>query len=275
MLAGKWARFPVVGTKHGEHGNLRWEVPRRTSQAVGPVREGSNFLSDFLNLEQGTAADIEQYARRWGVLGLCVHNLPIGHPDLRPLFAVELAVQQLTPRRRGGIWFAELIRMTGVPESLDLTQCVPLFRPGRRWSERLDAWRWYARTARHLLEIASVLQKTPDADWAAELQTQVDLWLQLAPMQLDCVNERGRVEPKLVPANPVSALSAVIAAQVCFAASGSKGLSKCTECGHGYFPKREATTGERRYCPKCGRRAAQRDASRDYYWRKKKERENG
>jgi hypothetical protein len=269
MLAGKWTRFPVVETKHGEHGNLLWEIPRGKFAAVGPPREGSNFLSDFLSLEHGTASDIERYARRWGVLGLCVHNLPMGHPDLRPLFVAEWAVQQNTTQRAGGIWFAELIRMTGVPESLDLPLCAPVLRPGRRWSERLDAWRWYARTARRLLEMASTMRGAPDRQLAAKLETQIALWLELAPMQLACVNEGGRLQPKHVPINPVSALSAVIAAQVFFAVSGSKGMLLCSECGRVYFPKRKPPGGEGRYCPECGRAAAERAASRRYYEKQK------
>jgi predicted RNA-binding Zn-ribbon protein involved in translation (DUF1610 family) len=268
MLAGKWARLPVIGTKHGEHGNLRWEIPRGKFQSVGL---GAKLLSDFLTLEQGTPADIEKYAHRWGVLGLCVHNLPIGHPDLLPLFVAEIAAQQLTPRA-GGIWFAELIRMTGVPQTVGLTQCVPLLHPGRRWSERLDAWRWYAGTARRLLEMASKAREAPDPHSAATLRTQLECWLELAPMQLACTDEHGRLEPKLIPANPVSALSAVIAAQVCFAASGSKSLLHCSECGRVYFPKRKPTRGQDRYCPDCGPHAAWRAASRRHYEKRKAER---
>ncbi len=105
----------------------------------------------------------------------------------------------------------------------------------------------------------------------AELSDAVDTWLEMAPLALRFRSVKGKT-PKLelVPVNPISALSALIAAQVAFAANCSADLRVCSGCGTFYFPTRPPSTGERSYCPTCGRRAAMRDASRRYYAKNRK-----
>src|SRR5690242_12288204 len=49
------------------------------------VSEREGLLEDFLELRDADGSAILKYARRWGVLGLCKHNLPADHPELWPL----------------------------------------------------------------------------------------------------------------------------------------------------------------------------------------------
>jgi DNA-directed RNA polymerase subunit RPC12/RpoP len=88
----------------------------------------------------------------------------------------------------------------------------------------------------------------------------LDDWLVIAPLQVGCAVERGRLIPRLRPVNTLSALSAVLAAQTLFAASRSSGLTTCFNCGRLYLPSRRIEEGRRNYCPDCGRKAAVRDA---------------
>jgi hypothetical protein len=46
-------------------------------------------------------------------------------------------------------------------------------------------------------------------------------------------------------------------------------LSLCDGCGNAYTPRRKPAEGRRKYCPACGPRKAQADASRDYRQRLK------
>ena len=46
--------------------------------------------------------------------------------------------------------------------------------------------------------------------------------------------------------------------------SRSEGLGICSECGTTFTPDRKPRSGSRNFCPKCGRRAAVKQATRDY-----------
>jgi len=50
-------------------------------------------------------------------------------------------------------------------------------------------------------------------------------------------------------------------------AAGTKMLSACSECGKAFMPTRQPTQGKRAFCLDCGKPAALRHASQDYYRR--------
>ena len=58
-----------------------------------------------------------------------------------------------------------------------------------------------------------------------------------------------------------------IAFELAFAISGTAGLAFCSGCGKQYEPSRRPNPNRNRYCPRCGRSAAVRDAARR--WRQK------
>src|SRR5215469_10148972 len=45
------------------------------------VRPGPGMLRDFVALGDASNEKIFQYASRWGVLGICKHNIPASHSD--------------------------------------------------------------------------------------------------------------------------------------------------------------------------------------------------
>ncbi len=56
-------------------------------------KQGRKLLTDFLALAEAEEGKIQDYAHRYGVLGLCSHWLPYGHPSLRPLMIARIAVK--------------------------------------------------------------------------------------------------------------------------------------------------------------------------------------
>jgi hypothetical protein len=59
-------------------------------------------------------------------------------------------------------------------------------------------------------------------------------------------------------------LFTMLSIQLLVAVTGAKALECCTNCGSFYLPKKVASTGTRRFCPKCGIRAARRLAQADF-----------
>jgi DNA-directed RNA polymerase subunit RPC12/RpoP len=60
------------------------------------------------------------------------------------------------------------------------------------------------------------------------------------------------------------ALFGMLAMQLAFTVSRTDGLATCSACGAPFIPRRRPMVGRRRYCQACGRKAAMRDAARDY-----------
>src|SRR5262245_9423493 len=53
-----------------------WNVKRR---AMRPAKPHEGMLTNFIALAEADATEILNYARKWGVLGTCRHNVPSSH----------------------------------------------------------------------------------------------------------------------------------------------------------------------------------------------------
>ncbi len=262
MLAGQWPVWPKIKARGGFLTcHFFGDGPRY-------VGEGKDLLEGFLALADAADSDVEAYARRWGILGLCRHGLPAGHESVR-LF---IAGAKLTGDKTA---FMRPIDRAGKEHGAAVVD-APCWsgNPSDGWREPTELWRIYADLARNLLLAANVARiagrESPDARRSGLnlLAGELDQWLTLAPMQVRFIVRQGRPSISLVPRNPISALSAVLAAQVCFAASASKDLLLCANCGRPYFPKRKPPReGTRTYCPRCGVKAAWRSSSAGLYAR--------
>ena len=70
-------------------------------------------------------------------------------------------------------------------------------------------------------------------------------------------------------------LSGALTVQLMTAMAGS-GFALCSSCGEPFVPKRrQPAFGKRRYCPRCGRPAALRDAKATYRAKLRARGENG
>jgi hypothetical protein len=230
------------------------------------------MLEDFVNLHNAKVVEIQRYARRFGVLGLCKHGCGV---DNR--------------------WHAQ--QSPGCHRS----------SRGGRMVESVDHWRWWARFFAAILDCASALhQRTrgslrswamlfPDSplrpiwrpvredDFEGALDdTPIDdLWDHLiflinvavlgqAPMQVCAVKRAGQVEMRFVPAEWNGALFAVLAIELLAAVTQSGLWYTCSNCKRWYSVdlKHKPRSGKHNYCRSetCGPKAS---------WRKSKRRQRG
>jgi hypothetical protein len=222
------------------------------------------FLERFVELAEARDERILSFARRWGVLRLCKHDLPAYHPE--------------------GAWFG-----TGLIRSKTRWARSP-FASGRTWQpqtqchwrgetegkgwEPVDAWRMWARRSRAMLALATELHRgrpgdredwlkasgadeypgsdlhidqRPEQRWNTFVSIlQEWLWL---PKVLPWIDRRdGRL---IITLNSWSGLFGAVVLQLVFAASRSDGLSICSGCKNAYTPTQRPARDRRRYCDTC------------------------
>jgi hypothetical protein len=250
------------------------------------VNPPPRLVDHFIRLVDAPEEDVLSFSRRWGVLEVCSHGLPIVHGRVE----------------NKGDW------QHGTPQS-----CSPLgwepagldpqlsgFTIGR---ERLSHWRQWARRARALMRIAAaVAMNRPGAfeDWlelrsesmtAERLEEQRDaIARQGALLMLDrytlysTVNswaEIGRVGPRLVargdgPAvirfvsGSRSSLFGMIGLQMMVRVTRVGSVAVCSECGKLYKPDRLPNPARQNFCADCGRPAAMKIAKRRMMDRKRR-----
>jgi hypothetical protein len=240
------------------------------------------LLHEFVNLANRSDEDILDYARRFGVLGLCAqHNCPVGH----------------------GMRIDDRLAVFPVGPSED---CHPAGWPAE-CLESTDQWRIWSNTFGTLLRLATALrtekpgeledwysiaprlkqdrefpERRKQAFWAG-LLAPINEILDFAPRRLRWGVDAGsrriedRLKPQLMPAlrmapiNYYAALWVALSAELAFAASGSKGWSTCQECGRMY----QIRNKNRKFCTECGRPAAARAASKRFYENHRKGKRHG
>ena len=251
-------------------GMLFWEWDTWRGDQLSPTPSsypGYELLQQFLNLADAPAEQILRYALRYGVLGICEHDLPSSHNPT----------------------------------------CKPLSRdPDHHFHyEPIEAWRRFSGEARALLNIAAMLhhgKPGADEDWAAfsaatgrrrpiprsehpsgylpgldwtsneveAVAERVNEWLSMSNIRPHFRWYAVESIPSIRLATETSqhGLFAALAIQLMLAISRADGLAICSACSNSYFPKRRPRVGQRHYCEACGRRAAMRHASAGYRLRK-------
>jgi hypothetical protein len=243
-----WAIAPAVTL---ENGALTFGYPaeRKKNGTVylkrGKARPDARLLTRFIELADASEERILAYARRYGRLGLCEHgelqHLANDYPDCL---------------------------QTGL---------------GARFAERVEHWRENARGARTLLNAiaqfsksgkvpdatlialnptlrssAAALRKARLAGWSFILRwTQI--WLRafrVRPVML--YDRRAKRFHARLRGRP--GLGSALALQLMTLACQSRGIAICSGCAQPFSPKRRPSPTRESYCPKCGIRAAWRDA---------------
>ena len=274
---------PEVVELEGER--LWWAGSVRTRR----LRPG--LFQRFLDLAEAPAPKIRDYARRWGVLGICKHGLPASHnPDLRhvgqpwtgpkPILMAIAMHHRLSHQERTTARFIEDAAEALQPLTERVVGCRPL-----GWDERdarlpvgalawepIDPWRLFSRQAHAILKIAERLKDGKvgnAADWqtvytrsgksAPWWDQQVDVeCLQLARVLNEWVS-LGNVRPRISWRSAGSPeihlvgpnLFSAIALQLTFAVAGSDGVAVCSGCGRAHLPSRRGRTEQRNYCSDC------------------------
>ena len=162
---------PEVVELHDDEERLWWAAPLTTRKNPRRLLEG------FLELGEASSQRIRDYARQWGVLGICQHGLPythngnVGTPQNRTTADVILG---MCAARHGLLKRRSLQRfLQDAGDALNAFQsdglpCRPLglrrdpqddIPPDAMAWEPISAWRMFARHARALLYIADSLKQ--------------------------------------------------------------------------------------------------------------------
>jgi len=215
------------------------------------------MLREFVRLSNAPASKIVEYARKWGVLGVCEqHGLPGNHSDWRGAFASTCSAPTLAGESLGS---NDPLAWHESPEQF-------------AW-EPLAEWRLFARKAQAMIAIGSSLHHGGPVDeryWhdlhapypkevvppppSSALMTQIDLsgrvtqWLRMAGISPEYIWLYGE-GPKLrfQPHGLFGALGLALGT----ALAQKYGTAICSYCHTQYFPSRQPTVGRRRFCPDC------------------------
>ena len=240
LLDGEVARQAIVTRQEAERG-------------------GRGIFDEFLQLRDAEDEMILKYARTWGVLELCRHNLPSCHE-----FSLDIPLRlpdHLPTSDRPQGW-----------NQNDPRQCLPLRR------EPLTTWRFFSAQATAILNIAANLQSVrlgEDTDWAILLSEGIAPARSLNAQKL-CVRHAiegwlklGRIKPAIDDLTggliwTGADLFGELAVQIALAAEARDGQVFCVACGKPYEPKRRVIRRGFNYCPaaKCQREAAAKRAQR-------------
>jgi hypothetical protein len=257
---------------------------------------GASYLvAGYSNESPLADAEPESYSRfakRWGMLGLCQHDLPAGHNPFPypPPRAMGIGNAVLSFLRAENISLDR--RVAGAIGMLEGSSGSSLGSPCFPESqEALQTWQQFAVEAQAMLRIAGRLHRgqlpLPE-DWAAvyarsgreapwwdrsdrpespavrferwKLAEVVTEWLRLGNVRPQFEWEGRSIRMVLTG----QGLFGAIARELAFATGRAEGLASCHECGTFFIPDRKPVTGRRSFCFDCGRRAAQKYAARDY-----------
>lgn len=273
-LRKRWLVWKQAPPKRiGDHWIFDGELAREAILTRHQAEQGGRgILDEFIVLCYRDDSAILKYARTWGVLELCAHNLPschdfaIGAPLLLP---PPIAIPS------AGIhhWF-----------HADPRQCTPTGR------EPLATWSHFSQQARALLNIAADLHRErlgSGDDWNRVLQDGVSPAPSLEAHR-SCLRDAieawlklGRIKPTIDDLTvwltwTGADLFGELAVQIALAAKALDGQVLCVACGKEYQPKRLVIRRGFNYCPKikCQRQAAAQRAKR-YRDRKKAPKRNG
>jgi hypothetical protein len=258
-------RWPVAPGIRLDGEFLRYDkLPHDPTELRLAKRPNSRLLYDFVDLEYAPAEQIQEYAKKWGVLGLCRHGVPSGYP-----YGFHLDVPEPTDTRRRYVLTPSL----GGPEFVaeEILE-IPLIPPGEfvcRETRREPLERWRA--------LACVFGG--HIDNLERSRTNPGIVRMVAAHANQLAATFGHLRPVVVPAGRAftlrlagslanAGLAAALAYQLMVLVTGRGGWLICAECGRWFDPDKRRSPDRNAYCPKCGRAAAMRAASREYYKRK-------
>ena len=192
--------------------------------------------------------DVLAFAREWGVLELCEHELPCTHA------------------------FHDALRFYGVLDGTSGVKHAHHIRPSRGCYatrvESIDTWRLFARRAALLVQLAASMRSSPDEASRKTAVARLNKWLDMAEIGVVCFDTGVGDWPSglQIRIGTRGGLFGVLAIQLLLATTLTEFLFTCAACGNSFnaAPAERPRTGQRAFCSKCGRKAAVRFAARDY-----------
>jgi hypothetical protein len=245
---------PPEVTLNGEWLDFRYYGGAARARRVRPSR---NLLTEFLKLRDSTDS-ILRYARRWGPLGFCAHDLTLDR-------CLECLGPEILERRRESLatWRRSIRHVQWLLDT------------GARLQTRdLDV-----REEEFVGPPPVEPIRFPPVGPVAKTYPQIRRWSEFLNGYLVRDMEDGNLRltlslaerrPRLVVG--FRSLFGALVLQLALAITQSRSLTTCLSCGDPFFPQRNW-----KYCngKGCGRKAALRAAARRYYWAKKRKEAQG
>ncbi len=244
--------FYVPGDIRLDKDRLRWDFD---SDRTKTVRPEAGMLEHFVQLADASADKILAYARRWGVLEICKHDLPACHKSCSPLRSGGTYWEPLEAWRR----FAKLFRAL-----LDIAAQLAFDKPGP--AEHWQVVGAYGGLGRgQLFGLRGV-----KADHG-KLQVALNVLLHDARVRPIVGWRDGKWLIELTGGLVIGcSLFGALVCQLVLAISRTEGLAICSSCGMSYIPAKRPNPNRRSYCQKCReRKIPSSDAARDYRRRRK------
>jgi hypothetical protein len=249
---------------------LIWDKKQGNKKVISP---NSQLLPDFLKLANASsheefAFQVNWFANKWGVLNLCEeHQVPVSHDrNCKP------SIPYLKIEAR-------------------FTDAKKLTKDKRIYSESLDIWRYYARFAKAMMNIAVRLHNNKiglDEDWQILIHYEhvgesfikernkalsnankneeeklckferilivdvVNTWLTLADLHPMMQWDDKNIKIVFKPSSSAyGSLFANIALQFMMSIGQQTSLAVCTGCGSHYTPLRKPAIGRNCFCEQC------------------------
>jgi hypothetical protein len=240
----------------------------------GPLRVATGrrerLVFDFANLADASKDAFLEFARRWGVLGLCEHKRPVFHqvPPCLPRRAGSEFVEPIAYWRNRARHIRAILNVKGSLKRDKLgARCDwKTIWPGKPPADRTDA-------ANALAIVTSILLSQVNVQ-PALLYLDNRLTIKFVGGNFfDLLNAMSANEDLKSWLSTSGTLLAEIAVGTALALQEGTGWTLCStpECRRLYRPKRHTPEGRLHFCPDCGKRAAWRLSKRRQAAKRKKE----
>ena len=251
----------VPGDTHREGDRLVWTMRKPDSYA----QPTNGFLDTFLSLHKQTDSAILRFAKKWGPLGICEHDLPCAHnwppnnyPD-RPTCMPRYEKRDLVNWYWEPLWIWRAISEK-MSTLLTVTAQVRRGKKGQREE-------WLFLTGGTWGD-PPPWEQTPT--WALSyLKDEVNGWLRIGQVHPAVSFDKNKKPSLVLQSQSSLGLFGELSIRVMLALTGVDGLPLCYECGRAFLPRKKPNPQRRMFCPQCGEKARSRATSRDHYERKK------
>ena len=236
-----------------------------TRVPISEVQPANGFLDAFLSLHKQPDPAILRFAKKWGLLGVCDHDLPCSHNWPPNNYPERPTCMPRCEKRDLITWYWEPLSVwRGISKHMStLLTITAQARQGKK-GQRED---WLILTSGTWRD-PPPWEQTPA--WALNyIQDKVNHWLMMGQVNPSIHFDEARKASLRLDSKGWPGLFGELSIRLMLAVTGVDGLPLCYECGRAFLPRKKPNPQRRMFCPQCGEKARSRATSRDYYERKK------
>jgi hypothetical protein len=277
-----------------EGSRLLWSFEPKKVHQINPNRTSlrDDFLIGFSRLGDASDGGILEYARQWGILGICKHGRPVGH--LSTLLQYINTTREICcePPKQGRWSYDPLEKWRDYAE-----QVQAVLRLARQcWDEKLAPIDW-TKTQHSTVDkpgskadwekaIREWRIDNPDingsAQWAhagvekvragrSVLSMIINQWLKVNNIRPQFGWYENQPSIALAAPTAYNTLLPMLAVQMMLEVSNSIDLALCSGCSKPFHLRRGQSLHRKSYCLECkNKRIPQREAVKNYYHMERK-----